>query len=114
MMYNWFKNWTKKRSKTDLWRAGAGIILIFVVLFILTGCGTTGPELTLATSHRGDGFIQVKQPLYQSSIVCAPPRHEVFLDYLHHSEIFEESDEVVYDAARLGYTYRFGKWKWQK
>lgn len=113
-MYKWFKEWTAKRSRTDLWRAAIGILLIVLVVSLFTGCGTTGPSMTLATSNQGDGFIELKQPLYQSSIVCAPPKHEVFLDYIHHSEIFEEHDEITFDRARLGYTYRFGKWKWQK
>ncbi len=113
-MYDWFKNWTAKRTRTDIWRAVTGIIIIAAVLFFLTGCGTTGPSMTLASSAHGDGFIQVKQPLYQSQIVCAPPKHEVFIDYLHHSEIFKETNEDTYDGIRLGYTHQFGKWKWQQ
>jgi len=113
-IYTKFKDWTSRKSRTDLWRAGAGIVIIIVILSFLTACGTSGPALTLATSNQWDGFIQVKQPLYQSNITCAPPKHEVFIDYIHHSEIFEESNEITFDRARLGYTYNFGKWKWQK
>jgi len=113
-MYEWIKDWTKKRGKTDLWRAGLGIVIIFGVLFLLTACGTSGPQLTLASSYEGDGFIEVKQPIYQSSVTCAPPKHEWFIDAVHHSEIFEETNEDTYDGVRLGYTYSFGKWVWQK
>jgi len=64
--------------------------------------------MTLASSHRGDGFIQVYQPIYESEKV------DVFVDYLHHSEIFREFDEDTYDGIRFGVTYKFGKWFWQK
>ena len=64
--------------------------------------------MTLAASHRGDGFIQVSQPIYESENV------DVFVDYLHHSEIFKEDYEDTYDGVRLGMTYKFGKWKWQE
>ena len=111
-MYDWFKNWSAKFKHTDIVRAVIGIIIVAALLFILTACGTTGPSMTLASSHRGDGFIQIKQPLYQSAVNCTP-KHEVFVDYLHHSEIFKETDEVVYDGIRLGYTHNFGKWLWQ-
>jgi hypothetical protein len=107
-MYKWFKDWTAQRPKSDLWRAGIGIIVIALLLFLLTGCGTTGPSMTLATSHRGDGFIQVKQPLYQAE------NYELFVDYVHHSEIFREDIEDTYDGVRFGMTWNFGKWKWQE
>lgn len=110
-MYQWFKDWTAKRSHTDIWRAVVGIIVVAIILTALTACSTSGPSMTLASSHRGDGFIEVRAPIYQSRITCAPPKHEVFIDYLHHSEIFRETDEDTYDGVRLGYTHRFGRWK---
>ena len=113
-LYDWFKSWTAARSRTDVWRAVIGIVIIWIILSLLTGCSTTGPSITLASSHNGDGLIRLKQPLYQSQIVCAPPKHEVFIDYLHHSEIFKESNEDTYDGIHLGYTHNLGKWAWQK
>jgi len=109
-LYEKFMQWTSRRSRTDIWRAFAGILVVALVLFLLTGC--YGPSMTLASSNHGDGFIQVSQPIYQSS--GCKPKHEVFVDYLHHSEIFKERDEDVYDGARLGYTHNFDNWVWQK
>ncbi len=106
--------WLDKRPATDLWKAGVGIILIVMVLFLLTACGTSGPRMTLASSENGDGFIEIRQPLYQSPVTCTPPKHEWFLDYIHHSEIFHETNEDVFDGVRVGYSHNFGKWKWQK
>jgi len=113
-LYEWFMKWTAERTRTDIWRAVIGIIIVAVLLAFLTGCATSGPSMTLASSAKGDGFIQISQPVYQSAVTCTPPKHEVFIDYLHHSEIFQETNEDVYDGIRLGYTHRFGKWKWQK
>ncbi len=119
-MYERFKAWTEHRPATDLWRAGFGIVFIFVLLYFLTGC--VAPSMTLASSHEGDGFIQVTQPVYQSyrggsggrGSECTPPKHEVFFDYIHHSEIFRERNEDTYDGLRLGYKYNFENWKWNK
>lgn len=112
-MYQWFKNWSAGFERTDIVRAVVGIVIVFGILFFMTGCGTTGPQMTLASSAHGDGFIEVRQPLYQSQVTCAPPKHEIFVDYLHHSEIFKETDEDTYDGIRIGYTHNFGKWFFQ-
>jgi len=109
-LYERFKVWTEHRPATDLWRAGLGIVVIFLLLIWMTGC--VAPSMTLASSHEGDGFIQVTQPVYQSGVTCTPPKHEVFFDYIHHSEIFRERNEDTYDGLRLGYTYNFENWKW--
>jgi len=113
-LYERFKSWTAARQRTDIWRAVIGIVIVAIILSLLTGCSTTGPSMTVAASYEGDGVIVLKQPIFQSQIVCTPPKHEVFINYLHHSEIFKETDEDTYDGIHLGYTHNFGKWIWQK
>lgn len=113
-IYDSFKEWSAGFKRTDIVRAVIGIAIIALVLFLLTGCGTHGPSMTLAPSLSGDAFIEVRQPVYQSQVTCTPPKHEVFIDYLHHSEIWKESNEDTYDGVRIGYTHNFGKWRWQK
>ena len=101
--------WTGKRSRTDVWRAGIGLVLIIVLLFVFTGCVTDkGPRMTLATSYEGDGFIRLTQPVYEHKNV------ECFVEYEHHSEILNESNEDVGDFGLGGCSYQFEKWLWQK
>ena len=108
-LYAWFKNWTAKQSKTDLWRAGSGIVLIAVLLFVLTGCATqSGPSMTLAASYEGDGFIRVNQPFYDTK------NGQWFVEYEHHSEIHHETREDTGDFGLIGYKHQFSKWRWQK
>lgn len=108
-MYELFKNWTAKRSRTDIWRAGIGIILITVLLLVFTGCATNdGPRMTLAASHEGDGFIRLTQPIYDTK------NGQWFIEYEHHSEIHREFNEDTGDFGLIGYTHQFGKWKWSR
>lgn len=100
--------WTADQKRTDLWRAGIGIVVIFLVLFAvfgLAGCTSTGPSLTLAASHRGDGFVRLHQALVEKD------GHECFVEYEHHSEIFKEFNEDTYDGGLLGCTVQFGDWR---
>lgn len=107
--YDVFKNWTARRKRTDLWRAGFGIIFIIVLLVLFTGCATqSGPQMTLAASYEGDGFIRLTQPVYDTK------NGQWFVEYEHHSEIFQETLEDTGDFGLVGYRHQFGKWKWQK
>lgn len=108
-MYDWFKKWTGERKRTDIWRAVAGIILIALILYMLTGCATSqGPSMTLAASYEGDGFIRVNQPIYDTK------NGQWFIEYEHHSEINRETNEDTGDFGLVGYKHQFGKWRWQK
>ena len=106
-MWERFKEWTKTRKHTDIWRAVAGVVILFVLLWFLTGCAG-GPSLGLGVSNSLDGVIQLKQPLYEKG------PHKVSVDYLHHSEIDKEHDEVVYDRAHIWDEYQFDNWRWKK
>ena len=101
--------WTAKRKRSDLWRAAIGIVLVVVLLSLLTGCATDkGPRMMLGASYEGDGFIRVTQDVYEKgSVTC-------FVEYEHHSEIFEEANEDVGDFGILGCSKQFGSWKWQR
>lgn len=105
-MYQWFKDWTAKRDKTDIWRASVGVILVVLIILALTGCAA--PRMTLAASTEGDAFIRMTQPIVQTK------HGEVFIEYEHHSEIFQEFDEDTGDFVMLGYTHQFDDWRWNK
>ena len=107
--YQQFKDWTAKRKHTDIWRAVAGIIVIFFLLLLVFGsggCVSTGPAMTLGVSHRGDGIIHLRQNIYEQGPI------QVFGEYEHHSEILKEFNEDTFDAGLVGVTYQFGDWKW--
>lgn len=107
-IYDWFIEWTAKKERTDVWRAVIVIVVTFTALFVLfglSGCVSTGPSMTLATSHRGDGIARLHQNVYENG------EHECFVEYEHHSEIFKETNEDTFDAGLVGCTIQFGDWK---
>lgn len=107
--YQWFKDVTNKLPRTDLWRAGVGIVAVILLLLFLTGCATqSGPSMALGSSYEGDGFIRLTQPVYDTK------NGQWFVEYEHHSEIFAEDHEDVGDFGIIGYRHNFGKWRWQK
>lgn len=114
-MYKKWKDWTASLPRTDIWRAGFGIVIVFTLLFLifgLQGCANvnTGPSMGIGVSHRADAFVTVSQDVWKSS-ECNP-RHSLSIEYLHHSEIFKEGDEDVYDGGIVWFNTQFGNpWK---
>jgi len=104
-LYKWFREWTGKRKRTDIWRAATYLVLIVLVLLAATGCTNTGPQMTIAVSSEGDGFVRLTQPLYEAKAVSC------FAEYEHFSEIMRETNEVTGDFGLIGCRYQFGQWK---